>query len=105
MTRKSLKTPDPLFHMCGKGRHSPCSGSVANVLQVVKSWVGLQTLEHHRKWRIFSLNILAASRTCGDDIKQFSHDTVSKSVPSRSFMDEEDITVGSLDLAHLQKPL
>ena len=53
----------------------------------------------------FSLDVLPASRICGDGIKQFSHDTVSKSVPLRSFVDEEDITVGSLDLAHLQKPL
>ena len=40
-----------------------------------------------------------------DDMKSFSRDAVSKSVPSRSFVDEEDITVGSLDLARLQKPL
>lgn len=76
---------------------------------MVKSWVGpgdkTPNSGASQKIENFSLDILAASRTCSDDIKQFSHATVSKSVPSRSFMDEEDITVGSLDLAHVQKPL
>ena len=99
------------------------------------TWEQDSNQEHHRKFENFSLKfVLAASRTSlvytqaaweernvsllphslgmslqaefyVDDMKSFSCDAVSKSVPSRSFVDEEDITVGSLDLARLQKPL